>query len=509
MAPQTMLHPVVQTEIGLEAEEGGQVSTGPSSGADVVDVNAKSLRLMTCGSVDDGKSTLIGRLLWDTKSVSSDHAETLQVSPVLDAQGRPLPEFALLLDGLQAEREQGITIDVAYRYFSTPKRSFIVADTPGHQQYTRNMATGCSTTDLAIVLVDARTGLLEQTRRHTTIAATMGVSQFVLVVNKIDLVDYDERVFSSICQDFSEFALSLGITDVTSIPVSALRGFNVVFKGSEAMPWYDGPTLLETIERASTRTGQGVGFRLPVQRVSRPHEGFRGYQGTIAGGSVKPGDSVVILPSGEMANVSQIVTYDLVRNAGVAGDAVSLVLDRPIDIARGDMIASPEARPMSGRKFEAKIIALSAEGLVAKRRYWLKTSSRRQFVTMEIGKALDLQGNFWADADSLAVNTIGDVRLRFEEVALFDTYNVNRDTGSFILIDPESNNTVAAGMISGQPANQTTLSNPGAGELMVLTLPVELGEKLLHSPLLARHRNDLHIHRIPAAANDSGGGEPN
>ena len=278
--------------------------------------NARPLRLITCGSVDDGKSTLIGRLLWDTKAVKDDQADALERDRREQQNDLGLPDFALLLDGLQAEREQGITIDVAYRYFATDQRSFIVADTPGHEQYTRNMATGASTADLAVLLVDARSGLLEQTRRHATIAALMGIRQFVLAVNKIDLIDYDEGRFEAIAASFRQFALSLGVIDVTAIPISALLGHNVVHGGGKAMPWYAGPTLIEALELATQRSAQTVGFRLPVQRVSRPDESFRGYQGTVAGGSVKPGDSVVVLPSGTKANVKQIVTFDLVRNAG-------------------------------------------------------------------------------------------------------------------------------------------------------------------------------------------------
>ncbi|RYE63588.1 MAG: sulfate adenylyltransferase subunit CysN, partial [Rhizobiaceae bacterium] len=257
--------------------------------------DVRPLRLITCGSVDDGKSTLIGRLLWDTKAVKEDQAVTL----ARDSGGQNdlgLPDFALLLDGLQAEREQGITIDVAYRYFSTEKRSFIVADTPGHEQYTRNMATGASTADLAILLADARVGLLEQTRRHATIASLMGIRQFVLAVNKFDLVNYDREIFDRISHEFREFALSLGVRQITAIPMSALKGENVVYPATSTMPWYEGPTLVEALELATTRSTQTGGFRLPVQRVSRPGESFRGYQGTVAGGSIKPGDSVVILP---------------------------------------------------------------------------------------------------------------------------------------------------------------------------------------------------------------------
>ncbi len=276
--------------------------------------DSRPLRLITCGSVDDGKSTLIGRLLWDTKAVKEDRPRRCAATPSASRTISAWPDFALLLDGLQAEREQGITIDVAYRYFATDKRSFIVADTPGHEQYTRNMATGASTADLAVLLVDARAGILEQTRRHATIASLMGIRQFVLAVNKFDLTNYDRARFEEIANEFREIALSLGIRQVTAIPMSALKGENVVYDGRAAMPWYEGPTLVEFLDRpCSLRPGR----RLPPAGAARvaAGESFRGYQGTVAGGAVKPGDSIVVLPSGMVANVTKIVTFDLVRNA--------------------------------------------------------------------------------------------------------------------------------------------------------------------------------------------------
>ena len=426
------------------------------------------LRFITCGSVDDGKSTLIGRLLWDSKSVKTDQARKLARDSRPGDNGLDLPEFALLLDGLQAEREQGITIDVAYRYFSSPRRTFIVADTPGHEQYTRNMATGASGADLAVILVDARAGVVQQTRRHAMIAAMMGIRQFVLAINKIDLVDYSHEVFERISSVFSEFALSLGIGHVTAIPVCALKGENVVShigpeqSGPSPMPWYNGRTLLETLELATSRSAQAVGFRLPVQRVCRPCESFRGYQGTVAGGAVKPGDSLMVLPAGIAVNVTEIVTFDLVRNAAVAGDAITLVLDRDVDIARGDMICSIEALPMTGRNFEADIIVLGQGGLEPGRRYWLKSASRRQRVRLEPLSIADLETGTWSDCRRLPVNAIAKVRLVFEETAIFDTYAANRDTGSFILIDPEEHTTVAGGMISG-PGNASAGDLPHIG----------------------------------------------
>ncbi|MBW9056910.1 sulfate adenylyltransferase subunit CysN [Agrobacterium pusense] len=458
--------------------------------------DTRPLRLITCGSVDDGKSTLIGRLLWDTKAVKEDQAATLhRDSGKQNDLG--LPDFALLLDGLQAEREQGITIDVAYRYFATDRRAFIVADTPGHEQYTRNMATGASTADLAVLLVDARTGILEQTRRHATIAALMGIRQFVLAVNKIDLTHYDKAGFELIAHEFRDFASDLGIKQITAIPMSALKGENVVLSGKASMPWYEGPTLVETLELATVRSAQSGGFRFPVQRVSRPGESFRGYQGTVAGGSVKPGDSVVILPSGMVANVKQIVTFDLVRNAAVAGDAVTLVLDRQVDVSRGDMIVSIEAQPQNGLAFDAQIVALQPGGIEAGKRYWLKSGSRRQRVSVQPVSQLNLKEGEWqAHETSLPMNAIGKVRLSFDETAIFDPYEQNRSTGSFILIDPDTNNTVAGGMILGK---RNTGATEEKGDRVILSLPADLAEKLLASELLAKHRDEIDIRRTDAA----------
>jgi sulfate adenylyltransferase subunit 1 len=473
------------------------VSAIPEAAPEKATRDSRPLRLITCGSVDDGKSTLIGRLLWDTKAVKEDQAATLE----RDSKGKQndlgLPDFALLLDGLQAEREQGITIDVAYRYFSTDKRSFIVADTPGHEQYTRNMATGASTADLAVLLVDARTGILEQTRRHATIATLMGIRQFVLAVNKIDLTDYDKAGFERIAHEFRELALSLGVKQVTAIPMSALKGENVVYDGKAAMPWYDGPTLAETLELATVRSAQTVGFRLPVQRVSRPGESFRGYQGTVAGGAVKPGDSVAILPSGMIANVKQIVTFDLVRNAAVAGDAITLVLDRQVDVARGDMIVSLDSQPQTGLAFDAQIVALQPDGIQPGKRYWLKSGSRRQRVQVQPVSRLDLKSGKWEQTeDAFAMNAIGKVHLSFDEAAIFDPYEQNRFTGAFILIDPDTNNTVAGGMIT---AKRSDLSGINAADARVLlSLPTDLADQLMATEIFANRRDEAEIRRVSA-----------
>lgn len=436
------------------------------------------LRFITCGSVDDGKSTLIGRLLWDSKAVKSDQAEKLYKDTKNGNDGLNLPEFALLLDGLQAEREQGITIDVAYRYFATDKRTFIVADTPGHEQYTRNMATGATKADLAVLLVDARIGILEQTKRHAMIASMMGIKQFVLAVNKIDLTNYNQEGFELIANEFSEFALSLGVTNITSIPMSALKGENVVNKAYENMAWYEGKSLLEILELATIKSKQSVGFRLPVQRVCRPNESFRGYQGTIAGGAVKPGDSVVILPSGKLANITQIVTFDLVRNAAVAKDAVTLVLDRNVDVARGDVISSIEAKPMMGFHFDANVISLNENALIPNKRYWLKSSSRRQRVMVEPYSVVDFKTGLYHDVEQLELNNIGKVKLHFEELAIFDTYEENDDTGAFIIIDPDNNNTVAGGMITSRSEEVRHIGADNDDELVLLAMPKEIAKKL-------------------------------
>ncbi len=457
--------------------------------------DTRPLRLITCGSVDDGKSTLIGRLLWDTKAVKEDQAAALNRDSAGGKQNDlGLPDFALLLDGLQAEREQGITIDVAYRYFSTDKRSFIVADTPGHEQYTRNMATGASTADLAVLLVDARAGILEQTRRHATIATLMGIRQFVLAVNKFDLTGYDRARFEEISAEFREIALSLGVKQITAIPLSALKGENVVYEGKASMPWYEGPTLVEALELATVRSAQTVGFRLPVQRVSRPGESFRGYQGTVAGGSVKPGDSVTILPSGMVANVKQIVTFDLVRNAAVAGDAITLVLDRQVDISRGDMIATIDAQPQVGLTFDAQIVAMQPDGIQPGKRYWLKSGPRRQRVQITPVSQLDLKTGKWENhKEAFAMNAIGKVVLTFDEQAIFDPYELNRHTGAFILIDPDTNNTVAGGMVSGKRAG---LSGVHEGdERVILSLPADLADQILASEAFASRRDEVEIRR--------------
>lgn len=465
------------------------------------DVTGRPLRFLTCGSVDDGKSTLIGRLLWDTKAVKQDHAESLQNGPAPAQNNLGLPDFALLLDGLQAEREQGITIDVAYRYFSSGRRSFIVADTPGHEQYTRNMATGASTADVAVILVDARHGLLEQTRRHTAIAALLGIRHLVLAVNKIDLTGYDRSGFENISSAFKDLARSHGIDDIVAIPVSALRGENVVNRADATMPWYGGQTLIEALDAAPAMTGVHGAFRFPVQRVVRPHEGLRGYQGTLAGGSVSPGDEIAVLPGGQTARVARIITFDGSPACADAGDAVTLTLDRPVDIARGDMLAAPARPPLRGQSFQARLIVLNDDGLDPGKSFWLKSTGRRQSVQVKPEAVLDLASGDWRPASRLTVNQIADAELRFGETAIFDRYVDNRVTGAFILVDPESNETVAGGMISACRSTAASMTPDGPGERVVISLPARLADRLIAHEAFSGFHEHARISRLP----ESGG----
>ena len=474
--------------------------TNAQTWAQNVTKDTTPLRFITCGSVDDGKSTLIGRLLWDTKAVFDDQVEGTMPQGSGHNDGLNLPDFANLLDGLQAEREQGITIDVAYRYFATNNRSFIVADTPGHQQYTRNMATGASTADLAILLIDARAGILEQTRRHATIVSLMGITQIVLVINKIDLVDYNQDQYNTIVEAFEAFSKPLGFQSVIAIPTSAIKGENVAIAAPQNMPWYQGKTLLQTLELAAKRAPNSVGFRFPVQRVCRPDESFRRYQGTIAGGAIKPGDSVIILPSGEVANIKKIVTFDLIRNAGVTGDAVTLVLDRQVDISRGDMIVSMGAHPLVSEQFDAKLIVLADHGLDVTKTYWLKLNNRRQKVKIIIKSVLDLQTSQWNTDDKLNANSIAKVELQFSSNAVFDSYSDNRETGSFILIDPENNNTAAGGMITSKIDNVIPLDPKTHLNDVLIRMPDDIAEKFTQTEF---YKNNIEWIKVK-----NEGGEP-
>ena len=422
------------------------------------------LRFSTAGSVDDGKSTLIGRLLYDTQSVYEDQVRSIEGKGTT-ALGQI--DFALLTDGLRAEREQGITIDVAYRYFSTARRKFIIADTPGHEQYTRNMATGASTADAAVVLIDAAKGVLVQSRRHAYIASLLRVEHLLVAVNKMDLIGYDEARFRSIERDFSlvldEIAADTGNpVEAIFVPVSALAGDNVVHRaanaagrGPGAMPWYTGPSLLELLEAAPTsRETRTAPFRFPVQRVIRPSHSFRGFAGQIASGTVRPGDTITALPSGRSAQVERIVTFDGDLDEAFAPLSVTLVLNHELDISRGDLIASSKATPSVTRHIGASLVWMDQRPLALKRRYLLKhTSHTVPAFVASIGHRTNIGTLAHEAADTLEMNAIGAVSIELLRPIALDLYAENRATGAFILIDATSNSTVAAGMITSVVAD--------------------------------------------------------
>jgi len=406
------------------------------------------LRFITCGSVDDGKSTLIGRLLYDSKMIFEDQLNALESdSKKLGTQGEEI-DFALLVDGLAAEREQGITIDVAYRFFSTDKRKFIVADTPGHEQYTRNMATGASTADLAILLIDARQGMLTQTRRHSFIASLLGIKNIVLAVNKMDLVDYSEDVLSAIDSEYREFAKDFGFREIMTIPVSALKGDNIL-EPSENTSWYQGPTLMRYLEDVPVGDArQKADFRLPVQWVNRPNLDFRGFSGTIASGSVRVGDVVKALPNAKESKVKSIVTYDGDLDYAVAGEAITLTLEDEIDISRGDVIAGKDNPPEVADQFEAKIIWMHDDPMLPGRPYLFKTANKLvPGLVTDLKHKVNVNTMEHTAAKSLALNEIGICNIGLDSRVAFDPYGVNREIGSFIIIDRITNNTVGVGMI--------------------------------------------------------------
>lgn len=406
------------------------------------------LRFITCGSVDDGKSTLIGRLLWDSKLIFEDQLAALEAdSRRVGTQGSQI-DYALLLDGLQAEREQGITIDVAYRFFSTDKRKFIVADTPGHEQYTRNMVTGASSADVAVILVDARKGLLTQTRRHSYLVSLVGIRKIVLAINKMDLVNYAENVFRQICQSYREFARELGFEEICGIPISALNGDNVIEPGDK-MPWYDGPQLLEYLETVTlTDTAHQNPFRLRVQWVNRPDLDFRGFSGTIASGSVRPGDRVSVATSGSESRVARIVTMDGDLPVAAAGQAVTLCLEDEIDISRGDMLSDCSARPQSSDRLAARIVWMHEQHLLPGRSYLLKMGAATTPVQVaELLHKVNVNSLLKEPGKALELNEVGLCRLNLGRSLCCDPYRVSRQTGSFILIDRLSNATVGAGMV--------------------------------------------------------------
>jgi bifunctional enzyme CysN/CysC len=407
------------------------------------------LRFLTCGSVDDGKSTLIGRLLHDCALIFDDQLEALErESRRFGTTGGDI-DFSLLLDGLEDERQQRITIDVAYRFFVTPARSFVVADTPGHEQYTRNMATGASTCDLAVILVDARNGIVAQTRRHAFICSLLGIRRLVLAVNKMDLVDFDERRFADIAAGFAQFAAGLPEAEIRAIPLSALTGDNVT-RRSDDMPWYQGPSLLEHLETVEiARGGDERRFRFPVQWVNRPDAEFRGFSGTVASGWVAPGDLVLVAGSGRSTRVREIVTFDGVLDHAGAGDAVTLRLADEIDVARGDLLADPRDPPEFVDQFAAHVIWMSEHRMVPGRSYLLKIGTRTVPATITALKhRVDVDSLAHLAEKSLGLNDIGFCNLSTAAPVAFDAYADNRDTGAFILIDRLTNETAGAGMIA-------------------------------------------------------------
>ena len=409
------------------------------------------LRFATAGSVDDGKSTLIGRLLYDSKSVFTDQLEAVEKTSA--DRGDDYTNLALLTDGLRAEREQGITIDVAYRYFATPARTFIVADTPGHVQYTRNMVTGASTADLALVLVDARKGVIEQTRRHASLSALLRVPHLVLAVNKMDLVDFDEAVYDRIVADFRSFAAGLDLPDLTAIPMAALQGDNVVHR-SDRMPWYAGPALLEHLEQVEVERDHlgRRGARFPVQYVIRPMSArlpdYRGYAGTLATGSLAAGDDVVVLPSGRRTTVSSVETADGPLDRAVARQAVTVRLTDEVDVSRGDLIAAADDVPTVTSQFEATVCWMADAPLAAGRKLLLKHTTRTvKAVVTELLDTLDVATLTSGATSQLALNGIGRVSIRTAAPVFVDDYADDRTTGAFVLVDDVSGATVAAGMV--------------------------------------------------------------
>ena len=408
------------------------------------------LRFITCGSVDDGKSTLIGRLLYDSKMIFEDQLEALQAdSKKVGTQGQNI-DFALLVDGLAAEREQGITIDVAYRFFSTEKRKFIVADTPGHEQYTRNMITGASTADVAVVLIDARKGVLTQTRRHSYLANLIGVRNFVLAVNKMDLIGYDQAKYDNIVADYRAFAESIGIKEFVALPISGLAGDNITIR-LDNMRWYKGPTLIEHLETVELNTTRELAkpFRMPVQWVNRPNLDFRGFSGLISAGSVKPGDRIRVVPSGKTSTVSRIVTLEGDLDKAIAGQSTTLCFTDEIDCSRGDVIAAADDPPQSADQFECTLVWMSDEAMVAGRSYWLKIGTETVTAIVHEPKyQVNVNTLEHLAAKTLELNAIGVANIAVNKPIVFEPYTDSRQLGGFILIDKLSNATVAAGMVN-------------------------------------------------------------
>ena len=435
------------------------------------------LRFLTAGSVDDGKSTLIGRLLFDSKKIYEDQLDALERDSKRVGNAGEHIDYALLLDGLKAEREQGITIDVAYRYFSTNNRKFIIADTPGHEQYTRNMITGGSTANLAIILVDARTGVITQTRRHTFLVSLLGIKHVVLAVNKMDLVDFDKETFDRIVNDYKHFVAPLGIPDITCIPLSALDGDNVVEKSART-PWYEGPALLDFLETVPIDLDRNyTDFRYPVQYVLRPNQNFRGFCGKVASGVVRKGDTVMALPSGKTSKVKSIVTYDGELECAYPPLCVTLTLEDEIDISRGEMLVHPDNLPISDRNFEAMLVWMDEEEMDVNKQFYIKQTTNTTRARVDsIRYKVDVNTMEHSSVDKLQLNEIGRVVFTTGKELFFDPYARNKQTGAFILIDPITNNTSAVGMIIDRVDAKDMVSEEA---LAVLNLP-EMGIDPIH-----------------------------
>ena len=432
------------------------------------------LRLLTAGSVDDGKSTLIGRLLFDSKKLYEDQLHALERdSKRLGNAGAGEIDYALLLDGLKAEREEGITIDVAYRYFSTNQRKFIIADTPGHEQYTRNMITGGSTANLAIILVDARTGVITQTRRHTFLVSLLGIKHIVLAVNKMDLVDYSEEVFNKIKNEYLHLTAQLGIEDVTCFPLSAKVGDNVVEK-SEKTPWFEGTSLLQYLETVPIDRDRNMNdFRFPVQYVLRPNLDFRGFSGKVASGIIRKGDTVMALPSKKTSRVKSIVTYEGELDYAFCPQCVTITLEDEIDISRGEMLVKPDNLPFIGRNIQTKLVWMDEEPMNRNKQFFLKIGTNTTRATINaIDYRIDINTMEQLEGKDFCLNEIGQVQITTAKTLFFDDYKQNRATGAFILIDPITNNTCAVGMIE-KPINEEELLSEDLPTLDLKKLGIE------------------------------------
>lgn len=487
----------------LDKSKSGNPMEGESRGALSIEEFLKKdeqkdlLRFLTAGSVDDGKSTLIGRLLFDSKKLYEDQLDALERDSKRMGNAGEHIDYALLLDGLKAEREQGITIDVAYRYFSTNNRKFIIADTPGHEQYTRNMITGGSTANLAIILVDARTGVITQTRRHTYLVSLLGIKHVVLAVNKMDLVDFSKEVFDKIVSDYRAFIDPLGIPDVNCIPLSALDGDNVVEK-SDRTPWYEGPSLLEFLETVHIGNDHNLNdFRYPVQYVLRPNLDFRGFCGKVASGIIRKGDEVMALPSGKKSHVKSIVTYDGELDYAYPPMSVTLTLEDEIDVSRGEMLVHPDNVPTVGRNFEAMLVWMDEEKMDLEKSFFLKQTTNTSRTRIDsIKYKVDINtmehlsvenGKLKKEDVPMQLNQIARVVLTSSKELFFDPYNQNKATGSFILIDPISNNTSAIGMILKRVDDKDMHNTM---ELPVLNLP-KLGIAPEHYDAIERAVKEL------------------